>query len=421
MEDCKYELLSNKMNNSLFKFLMREYYSHTIDPFFCLKLLSKIYHTKITDKLKEKCASFLFTILQELNITEQMQENITPIINDMLDNVLTRKADYPIVLYYSFFLIHIGNVQKAITTIQIFSNENRFMNSGEILFYKALIEYVIEKKTEAIYFVRGIEKAIPLIKHNKNSFYIWILDFCIDKRMNYEIKDTLMKNGYLNTHMNNVNKEKLYIIKLLLNDEDDSINRLEVLSKALVNNSFNYSLLEKVKELAISYYQENLFSSNNSSIVYLLKSIDENALYDYVSFLFTYYIYQPYEEKCYKEIKEVLDDINKIINSKEPILKVRLFSNEELYYLFKASIISFYKNVIFLILKQKIKKEIIYHLNLNEQEKKPSFISKIVNCLNIINITKEIITGSQLLIISNEVRDNIMTRLFVKYISTLTI
>ena len=93
----------------------------------------------ITDKLKYKCAVLLFSILEKLSDKEKMQENIIPIINDMLDNVLTRKADYPIIIDYAVLLVRTKNFSKAIMNLQTFSNENRFMNCGEIIFYKSLI------------------------------------------------------------------------------------------------------------------------------------------------------------------------------------------------------------------------------------------------------------------------------------------
>lgn len=418
MEDSesKYELLSNRINNSLFKFLMREYYSRTINPYYCLKLLSKIYHTKLTDKMKEKCSSFLFIVLQGLNISNAMQENITPIINDMLDNVLTKKADYPIILHYAYFLINTGKVQKAITTIQIFSNENRFMNSGEILFNKSLIEYVIERKTEAIHFIKEIEKAILLIKRYRSSYYIWILDFSIENKMKNEIKETVIKNIHLQTEINTC---KLNYVKLLLN-EDDSINRLKRLSAYLVSNQFHYSLLERIKELAVSFYQENFSSySDDSSIVSILKSIDENLLYNYIAFLFAYSVYQPFEEKCYEELIDVLNEINTLVNSKETANKCELFSSEQLFESFKQAIISFYKTIVFVVLKTKIRKEVIHHMK--SKKKNEGLIGTIENWLIMINITKEIITGSPLIVITKEVKDNLMTKAFVQYILALKI
>ena len=64
--DTKFELLTNKLNKMLFRFLIREYYSVSINPFYCLKLLTKIIHNDVNDNLKEQCALFLVYILQNL-------------------------------------------------------------------------------------------------------------------------------------------------------------------------------------------------------------------------------------------------------------------------------------------------------------------------------------------------------------------
>ena len=132
------KILLNQFYSSLYKLLLREYLSKTMNPFFCLKLLIQLFHSRIKDKLKYKCAIFVFSLLEQLSINEKMQDNIIPIINDMLDNVLTRKADYEIVIDYAIFLVRTKQYTKAIMNLQTFSNENRFMNCGEIIFYKSL-------------------------------------------------------------------------------------------------------------------------------------------------------------------------------------------------------------------------------------------------------------------------------------------
>ena len=85
-----------------------------------------------------------------------MQENIIPIINNMLDNILTRKADYEIIIDYAIFLVRTKQYTKAIMNLQTFSNKNRFMNCGEIIFYKSLIEYFLEGKLEINLFIKNL-------------------------------------------------------------------------------------------------------------------------------------------------------------------------------------------------------------------------------------------------------------------------
>ena len=187
-------ILLNQFYSSLYKLLLREYNSKTINPFFCLKLLIQLIHSKITEKLKYKCAIFVFSLLEKLSINEKMQENIIPIINDMLDNVLTRKADYEIIIDYAIFLVRTKQYTKAITNLQTFSNENRFMNCGEIIFYKSLIEYFIEGKMEVNLFIKSICRAIPLIKNNSYIFYDFLLDFLYQKMLLKELKEIINKN-----------------------------------------------------------------------------------------------------------------------------------------------------------------------------------------------------------------------------------
>jgi hypothetical protein len=76
--------------------------------------------------------------------------NIDTIINETLDNLLSRKADYDIILKYSIFLLEIGRIDKAITRLQIFNFDPRFMNNGELLFYKGIYEFILLENEEDI-------------------------------------------------------------------------------------------------------------------------------------------------------------------------------------------------------------------------------------------------------------------------------
>ena len=119
--DTKFELLTNKLNKMLFRFLIREYYSVSINPFYCLKLLTKIIHNDVNDNLKEQCALFLVYILQNLCVTQSLHVTIRPIIADMFDMILTRKKDYRILLYYIFYLVRTNNVQIALRELNVYS------------------------------------------------------------------------------------------------------------------------------------------------------------------------------------------------------------------------------------------------------------------------------------------------------------
>ena len=51
---------------------------------------------------------------------EGLLSNIDSIINETLDHLLTRKADYIITIKYAIFLFELGRLDKALTRIQIF-------------------------------------------------------------------------------------------------------------------------------------------------------------------------------------------------------------------------------------------------------------------------------------------------------------
>jgi hypothetical protein len=53
MEDNPKLTIENKINNNLFRFLVREYFSNQMNPFEVLRLTSKILYSKIS-KLKMK-------------------------------------------------------------------------------------------------------------------------------------------------------------------------------------------------------------------------------------------------------------------------------------------------------------------------------------------------------------------------------
>ena len=114
--------------------------------------------------------------------------NLDSIINETLDSLLTRKADYTIILKYAVFLLEIGRIDKAITRLQIFNFDPRFMNNGELLFYKGLLEFIKldnEKEGEAHSnananfnsFLLNFNKCIGLIKNYEVHYMDWILNF----------------------------------------------------------------------------------------------------------------------------------------------------------------------------------------------------------------------------------------------------
>jgi hypothetical protein len=54
MEDNPKLTIDNKINNNLFRFIVREYFSNTLNPFEALKMVSKILYSKVSKLVKMK-------------------------------------------------------------------------------------------------------------------------------------------------------------------------------------------------------------------------------------------------------------------------------------------------------------------------------------------------------------------------------
>ena len=411
--EARYELLSNKLNNKLFIFLLREYYSYSINPFSCLKYLSQIIHSRITDNLKHKCSVFLFYILQHLSVSETIEGNIVPIIGDMLENILTKKADFPIVLQYASFFVRINKVSRAITILQFFStSDNKFINSGEILFYKTVIEYMIEKQTDRVIFVKGLDKSVKLIKKDKYYYYCWIIDFCIYSKFFVELKNTLMINEYISIFLNDFPKKK-NLCNLQCNTEDESLSRLTELAKTLKDNCFNFGLCEQFKELVEVYYNENFMENESIKFIEKIININETFFIYYLNFLTTYYLFQPFENDIIMLISEAFNELDALLNLEK---KIKILKNEQNFENFKKMILKFYKNVIFGLLKKKIGKNIRKWIKSKKIEEGNDKIEKVIY---IINLTKKIITGQELIEITPEIKQKFVSNDFLLYISKL--
>ena len=423
-KDYLSETLFNKLHKYFFNFLLREYYSQSINPFFCLKLLVKIIHNNITEKLKEKCSSFLFYILEDLFLIEQT--NITPIINDMLDNTLTRKADFYIILNYSNFLIHINNHVDSIKNLQIFSQENRFINCGEILFYKTIFEYVFEEKKNV--FVSNIIKSISLIKNNKENFYLFILDFILNDGFFIEFKEILncVNSNVVNLSLNNEKKLNFYKKNFDFNDfcsENEKLkNKIYKISFLLKNqNFFNFKLSEKLLDLIENYYNEfhdeineNETIKSEKIIEYFL-FIDEKLILDYFIFISDYFFFQIFNNEVYEILMFFLVSIDNKINKEN-----KIFSNENLNKKFQFQILKFYQILILNVLKVKIKNNIKKLIKIKKKKKIFNFeeeIFKIEKIINVINLTKKIISGKKLFSLTNELKNEIISINFINFLN----
>ena len=474
-----YEKLLTKLNKSLFYFIIREYYSKKIDLFTALKLLSKIIHKSPDYKLQTKCASLLFSILSQKQIIlcDKKQEKITPIINDMKNILLLSKNNYPIIIENAVFLIQTGDIHKAISTLQFFSNQNTFINCGEILFYKALIEYFLnseKNKEDKNIFVANLDKSLCLIKNNPEPYYHWAIDFLIQNKMYKEIKELFLKSGYMIEFLGqkkNENKSKYInlILKINLGKENtefssDYNNQFLALYKynsSITNNSsnieqindeenemrqriknlgeflkiypYNLDIIIQLHDLIENYFcddiilvKKNIDLSKYKLFIEKIIYFDENLFLDYLYFIMNYFTFDlfssSFNEESFIKLKEIFENINYIVNN---IDNKCLLKNNENCDKMQENIIDFYKNLIFEILKKKVVKIIKKYILLKrknkiEDEKINNLKDNIKKLFTIINLCKEIITGEKLININNnEFDSNILTKDFILYIKNL--
>jgi hypothetical protein len=473
-----FEKLLTKLNKSLFDFIAREYYSQKINIFKALKLLSKIIHTSSDYKLQTKSASLLFSILSNKSIllTDPKQEKISPIINDM-KNILLRKSNYPIIIENAIYLIQTGNVDKAISTLQVFSNQNSFINCGEILFYKALIEYFLnseKNKEDTNIFIVNLNKSLCLIKTNPEPYYHWAIDFLVENKMYKEIKDYFLKNGYmidflrqkknenkskfinliLKTNLgkennefyyesnNNISNQFLGIYKInnnnsynydQSNDEETDIKqKIKNFSEFLTIYPFNFNIIIQIYDLIENFFSDDVIISKKNIDLNKYKLFIEKILFfgedifiNYLLFIMNYFTFNYYNpdinNESYIKLKEILENINYIVNNVD---NKCLLKNEENYEIFKENIIDFYKNIIFEFLKKKITKVIKKYIILERKKKSKikdikNIKDLIKNFFEIVNLCKEIITGEKLIKIDNEFDSFLLTKDFIIYIQNL--
>ena len=473
-----YEKLLTKLNKTLFYFITREYYSKKINLFTCLKLLSRIIHTSPDYKLQTKCASLLFDILSQKQITscDKKQEKITPIINDMKNILLLSKSNYPIIIENAIYLIHIGDIKKAISTLQFFSIQNSFINCGEILFYKALLEYFLnsEKSEEDInIFSTNLDKALCLIKNNPEPYYHWAIDFLVQNKMYKEIKEYFLKSGYMMDFLGQKkNENKLKFINLLLNtykgkenielnydynnnqflglfkynqsnnfnnieqnnDEEKEIKqKIKTFGEFLEIYPYNFEIIVQIHDLIENYFSDEVIIVKKNLDLNKYKLFLEKLIYfgekiflEYLCFIMNYFFLDffssSFNEESFIKLKEILENIKHIVNKVDNRCLLR---NSENCNKMQENIIDFYKNLIFELLKKKVVKIIKKNILLKRKNKiKETEANKIkdnvIKLFEIINLCKEIITGEKLIDINNEqFYSYILTKEFIIYIQNL--
>ena len=391
-KEGKYEKLLSKLNKSLFYFTLREYYSNKINYFTALKLLSKIIHSEKNYKLQTKCASLFFNILSKKSILEcdPKQEKISLIINDMKD-ILLLKSNYPIIIENAIYLVQTNNIDKAISTLQFFSNHKKFINCGEIIFYKALIEYFLNSEQhdkDKNSFISNLSKSLGLIKNNPEPYYHWTIDFLIQNKMYRQIKESFLKSGYmidflgqkknetkykyinliLKTNLGRENNEYNYAndnnniflglynynsniesFNSLVDEENDFKQKINSFSEYLITFPFNFNNLIQLYELIENYFCDDVIIAKknidlNKYKLFIKKIIyfGENIFIRYLNFILNYYTFDysslssSSNNESYFKLKEILENINYIINKVD---NKCLLKNEDNYSKLKSSTI----------------------------------------------------------------------------------
>ena len=473
-KEGNYEKLLTKLNKSLFYFTTREYYSNKINYFTALKLLSKIIYSEKNYKLQTKCASLFFNILSKKSILESdpNQDKISLILNVMKTILLLSKNNYPIIIENAIYLVQTNNIQKAIHTLQLFSNQSLFINCGEILFYKALIEYFLDSEQnekDKHIFVSNLDKSLCLIKNNPEPYYQWAIDFLIQNKMYLQIKEKFLKKGYMIDFLRQKKNEnrKKYIILILRNiygresneynytgenneflgifnynndnmnsnnmivdEENDMKQKIQEFSEFLVISPFNFDIVIQIYNLIENYFYDDVIITKknldlNKYKLFIEKIIyfGENIFIRYLNFVMNYYIFNfsSSKDESYFKLKEILENINYIIHNVDN--KCLLKKNDN-YTRMQNDIIEFYKNIIFEVLKKKISKKIKKYICINKKNKlkeddKQLIKDEIGRLFQIINLCKEIITGEILININDKFYSHLLTKEFLIYIQNL--
>ena len=473
-KDGNYEKLLTKLNKSLFYFTTREYYSNKINIFTALKLLSKIIFSEKKYKLQTKCASLFFNILSKKSLLESdsKQEKISPIINDM-KTILLSKNNYPIIIENAIFLVQTSNIDKAISTLQFFSNQSSFINCGEILFYKALIEYFLnseQQENDKHTFISNLNKSLCLIKTNPEPYFHWAIDFLIQKKMYKEIKENLIKNAYMNDFLNqNKNKNKRNYINLILktnlggenneynyigenneffgvyhyncnepsnnnnsilDEENDIKQKIRNFSEFLVIYPFNFDIITQIHDLIENYFfddviitKKNIDLNKYKLFIYKIIYFGEDIFIKYLFFITNYFLfdYSSSNNESFNKLKEILENINYIINYED---NKYFLKNDDNKTKMENNIIEFYKNLIFEILKKricnKIKKNFVFiKKNKGKEDDIKLIKDEILKIFEIINLCKEIIRGEKLIDLGEIFKSYILKKDFIVYIQQL--
>ena len=87
-----------------------------------------------------------------------------------------------IIIKYAIFLVQIGKIDLALTRLQVFHFDPRFMNNGQLLFFKGLLELLQNNNNNKIYIANFIE-SIGLTKTEDITYYEWLIDLFLSKNL----------------------------------------------------------------------------------------------------------------------------------------------------------------------------------------------------------------------------------------------
>jgi hypothetical protein len=145
--------------------------------------------------------------------------------------------------------------------------------------------------------------------------------------------------------------------------------------------------------------------------------IDEKLILDYLIFITDYFFFQIFNNEIYEILMFFLNSIDNKINKGN-----KIFSNEKLFKKFQYQILKFYQILILNVLKVKIKNNIkkLIKYKKRKNNNKINFeleIFKIEKIINVINLTKKIISGKILFSLTNELKNEIISINFINFLN----
>lgn len=410
-------LFENQINNNLFKFLVREYFSKSMNPFQTLKALSKILFSKISIFVKLKYITFFFVILKKIVIDndEEKMKLIYSIINATLDHILTRRADFVIIIKYVIFLVEIGKIDLALSRLQIFSFDGRFMNNADLLFYKGLFEFMNGENCEI--YMNNFMKYVSLNK-NESNYLEFMLGLFLSKNMNKEMFKILKHEKLKAIYETKFLRKYNFLLAYSDNEPFDCIKRIHLIGDELNNieNFANFSICYKFYDLILNFENNEILDRRIENFIDKIMLIEEKYLLFYLEFLFTYFLYDYFNENCIYLLKEILDSIYRLITNKS----TQIFNNNLLQNNFLFLMLDHIKLFTDLLLRKKIIKE-LRKFNKLDKENRNKITYLINKVIEIVDMTYLISYGEKLTKKNNIVFNYNQSDLLIQQIKNIKI